>query len=64
MVRVIVMFFYQYTKTQIEKELDTSMARLIAKVKRSRLLKYGENTLPETKPEIWFYMFLGSLKTR
>ena len=25
MVRVIVMFFYQYTKTQIEKELDTSI---------------------------------------
>ncbi len=63
MVRVIVMFFYQYTKTQIEKELDTSIERGLSQSEaESRLLKYGENTLPETKPEIWFYMFFRQFK--
>ena len=58
------MYFYQYTKTQIETELGVSaQSGLSLKEARERFLKYGPNLLPESPKEGWLSIFLRQFKS-
>src|SRR3989344_2864521 len=57
------MFYYQYTKTQIEKELGSNLTSgLTQKEAANRLLKYGFNLLPEAPGESLLKIFLRQFK--
>ena len=58
------MKWYQYTKTQLEKELQTDLQNgLSAAEAGSRLLKYGPNLLPESARESWLDIFIRQFKS-
>lgn len=58
------MHWYNYTKTQIEQELETNLAAgLTQKEAQARLLKFGENILPEKPSESWLIIFVRQFKS-
>ena len=58
------MHWYQYTKTQIEKEFETNLETgLTRKEAESRFLKFGPNLLPETKSESWARIFFRQFQS-
>src|SRR3989344_8321531 len=58
------MFWYQYSKNQIEQELGANIASgLTQKEAESRVLKYGPNVLPEGNAEGWAHMFFRQFKS-
>lgn len=58
------MHWYQYTKTQIEQELQTNIERGLSQEEaKARFLKWGPNLLPETPPESFLSIFFRQFKS-
>lgn len=58
------MEWHQYTKNQIELELNVSLEKgLTHNEAKSLLAKQGKNILPEQPPESWFVVFIRQFKS-
>ncbi len=58
------MHWYQYTKTQLEAELKTTVEKGLMKAEvNRRLVQYGPNMLPEAKSESWLHIFVRQFQS-
>lgn len=58
------MLWYQYAKNQLASELGVNLEQGLTTAEiKPRLLKYGENALPENEPDGWLKIFASQFKS-